>query len=255
VIASNRIAPVRIASAGHVAFALAMIALGFLGLSKGDFPPLWAPVPEFVPAREVLVYLCAIVSLACGVGLLWRRTAVVAARVLLAWSLFWLLLNKLPAAFPAPKEIGSWYGCAELGAMVAGAWVLATGDKGVRIARVLYGVALIFFGAGHFAYVKQTVVLVPTWLPGSIFWAYFTGATFIVGGLAMIVGLFARLAAALATLQMGLFIPFVWLPVLRAGHVSDFQWGEFVVTGVLTAAGWVVADSYRGMRWLALRGR
>lgn len=51
-----------------------MIALGILGLVKGDFTPVWAPVPKAAPAREALVYLCALVSLASGVGLLWRRT-------------------------------------------------------------------------------------------------------------------------------------------------------------------------------------
>jgi uncharacterized membrane protein len=231
-----------------------MMALGVLGLSKGDFAPLWAPVPEFVPARAALIYLCAMLSLGCGAGLMWKRTALFAARVLLAWLLIWLLLARLPAAFPAPKELGSWYGCAEIAVVVAGAWVL-NGARWARMARVLYGLALIFFGAGHFAYLKQTVVLVPAWLPGATFWAYLTGATFVVGGLAMLIGVLARLAAALATLQIGLFVPLVWVPVLAAGHVSDFRWGEFVVTCVLTAGGWVVVDSYRGTPLLALNSR
>ena len=114
----------RIASIGHAVFAATMVALGILGLSKGDFSPVWAPVPKVMPAREVLVYLCAIFSLGPGLGLVWQRTAVTAARVLLAWLLLWLLLFKMPAAFPAPTEVGSWYGCAETAVMVAGAWVL-----------------------------------------------------------------------------------------------------------------------------------
>ncbi len=135
-------------------------------------------MPKIVPAREVLVYLCAIISLGSGLGLLWQRTAATAARVLLACLLLWLLLLRVPASFPAPTEVGSWYGCAETAVMVAGAWVLyawfaaewdrrrlgfATGDKGVRIARVLYGLALISFGVAHFAY-RQTDRRAGAWL-------------------------------------------------------------------------------------------
>src|SRR5947208_2341498 len=80
----------RVASAGHVLFAAILIWLGVMGFMKGDFVPVWQPVPKWVPAREGLAYLCALISLGCGIGLLLQRTAAMAARVVLASFFTWL---------------------------------------------------------------------------------------------------------------------------------------------------------------------
>jgi len=263
----------RIASIGHAVFAATLIALGILGLIQGDFAPTWEGIPKGLPAREALAYVCAVLSLACGMGLFWRRAAAIAARVLLIYLVLKLLLLRLPEVFPAPTVLGSWYGCAETAVFVSGAWVLytwfaadwdrrwfgfAAGDTGLRMARVFYGVALIFFGASHFIYVNLTTPLVPGWLPAHLFWAYFFGCTYIAAGAAIIIGVFARLAAALVALQMGIFTLLVWVPMLAAGHmhsITGSSWKEFVVSWTLMAAGWVLADSYSGMPWLAVNKR
>jgi len=204
----------------------------------GEFTTVWQPIPKGVAAREALAYLCALVSLGSGVGLLWRRTAGHAARVLLGSLVLWLLAWRVRAVFVTSLLQGSW-SLADAMVMTAGTWVLsawfatdwdrqhlgvATGEKGVRIARVLYGLGLIPFGYAHFANLQGTAALVPGWLPWHLGWAYFTGGAFIAAGVAILIGVLGRQAATLSALQMGLFAVLVWLPRL--------------------AAGWVVADSY-----------
>jgi uncharacterized membrane protein len=251
---------IRIASAGHVVFAAAMIGLGIMGFVRRDFAQIWQPVPKWVPARTALVYLTALISLGSGVGLLLRRWAPAASRLVFASLSVWLLVLRLPNLFyEHPLVLVAWtFGATAV--MVAGAWVLSiwfadesdrsrfgflTQGKGLRVARALFGVSLIPFGLAHFMYLDATTVLIPAWLPWHVAWAYFTGAAFIAAGLAVAVGVLSRFAAALVTLEIGLFGLIVWLPRLITGNVTAFQRGEFISGCALMAGAWVVADSYR----------
>lgn len=248
----------RIASIGHAFFAITMIGLGAIGLLHPDFVPLWNPILTGVPARETFIDLGALLSLAAGIGLLVPRVAAIAARLLLATLFLWLLLFRLPNFFLEPAFAACW-SVFPLTVMLAAAWVLyvrlaadwdrehlsfLSSNGGLRIARLLYGLCLIFFGAAHFIDVKDTLSLIPHWLPGHLFWAYFTGSAFIAAGIATLMGVCARLAVALSAFQLALFLFLVWIPIVASGSKVPFQWSETILNAALLAGAWLVAESY-----------
>jgi uncharacterized membrane protein len=254
----------RIASIGQAVFAVIMILLGVLGFLHPDLVSLWNPVSVRVPAHELLVHLVALISMVAGAGLLVQRTAAMAARLLLATLLLWLLLLRLPDFFLESVFSACW-SVFPLVLMTAAAWVLYVwfaadwdrnhlsfilGNNGLRAARCLYGLSLIFFGIAHFVDVKDTVSLIPHWLPDPLFWAYFTGCAFIAAGLATLIGFCARLAVTLSALQLALFLFLVWIPIVATGSKDTFQWNETILNAALCAGAWVMTDSYRDRRWL-----
>lgn len=240
-----------------------MAALGILGLVHADFAPMFTGVPDTLPGRDVVAIITGGICVLCGAGLFSRRWSPHAARVLFAFLLLWMLLVKVSVIVVHPLVEGSYQSWGEMAVLVAAAWILCswfttggtgrwarfgTGPKSVRLAQVLFALALLAFGLSHMVYLELTAPLVPRWLHAPVFWSWFTGATFLLAGLAILARVQARLAATLTTLQIGLFTLVVWVPMVAAGNISEHRWVESVASWTITTAAWVVAESWGGTR-------
>jgi uncharacterized membrane protein len=238
-------------------FAAGMIGLGILALIYGDFALVWQPVAAWVPGRTALAYGSGIVMLLGGAGLLFEQTTAFSARILFAYLIVWVLL-KVPALIVAPRMEAVWLGFGELAVLLAGGWVLfarlaglpersalrfATGEKGVRMAQILFAVSLIPIGLSHIVYVKQTAELVPAWLPYRIGWAYLTGIGQILCGLGVLFSLYPRVAAAVEAGMLSLFTLLVWGPAILAAPTTRLPWTAFFISWAIAAAAWVVASN------------
>lgn len=256
--------------ATHLFFALTIAAIGIIGLVGGAFAPILAGVPKSLPDRQLLVYTADTLLLACGAGLLFRRVAAPVALVLLIFLVIWTLLFKVPFIIRQPLVEVSYQTCGENAVLIAATWVLyvwfaleknrwnfkfLSGGAGLRLAHVLYGLALIAFGFSHFAYLNLTAPIIPRWIPGHVFWAYFTGSAYVAAGIAIVSGVLARLAALLVALQIALITVFVWGPVVLSGHMSASDMQETVVSWALTAAAFVLAASYEAGGWPGFSSR
>ncbi len=244
----------------RVAFAAALIGLGILTLAYGNLASIWAPIPKALPGRTAVIYLCGIIELAGGIGMLLRSSILFACRLLVPFLLLWLLLLKLPGLLLHPEVVVRWEQFGETAAILAGAWCLfavyagtweqrhlgfAVGDRGIRMARLLLIAALVMFGAAHFAYADLTASLVPKWMRFPLGWAYLTGAASIAAAAGMLFNICPRLAANLEAAMLWIFTLFVWVPRIVSLHDDQEIWTEFLISAAIASAVWLVADTYR----------
>ena len=238
---------------GRHAYGLGVIALGMVGLAWGNFVP-GQPVPASFPARTALAYAAAAFLVAAGAGVQWRRTADRAAAALAAYyGLIVVVLMNGRVVLAHPAEFVSYSGTAEQLAIAAGALIAYAAGARIEAARaarlaragqLAFGLCALLFGGAHFAYMSLTVPLVPKWLPPSQeFWAYATGICHIAAGVAIVIGVQARLAAVLLIAMYASFTPLVHVPLLLADPSSLASWSENALNLALAGAAWVVADS------------
>jgi uncharacterized membrane protein len=87
-------------------------------------------------------------------------------------------------------------------------------DKITKVARYFLAIPMIVFGIQHFIYAEFVMGLVPSWIPGGLFWAYFSGTALFAAGMGIFFNVLSRLAATL----LGSMI-FVWVIVLHVPRV------------------------------------
>jgi uncharacterized membrane protein len=236
-------------------FAVGMIALGILSVISRDFAYTWQPVPQFHPGREILAVTCGSFMIAASIALLFRSTVHIAARAMFVYLLAWMCL-KVPAIFVAPQIEGVWLGLGELGMLFAGGWVLLAEFSevrvGIRIAQIIFGLAVIPVGLSHLFYLHITASLVPSWLPFRTALAAATGVAQIVCGLGMLFAILPGRAAYIETGLLGLFGFLVWGPDTwfaatpkMAGSPAGprFPLTAFLITWVIGASALLIARS------------
>jgi uncharacterized membrane protein YphA (DoxX/SURF4 family) len=238
---------------GRYAYGLGVMAMAAVCLAGGNFDP-GQPLPKAFPDRTILAYLAGVFMLAAGAAVEWRRTAAWGAGALAAYyAVVVVILMNGRVVILNPTTYVAYSGAAEQLAVAAGGLIVFAANARIDatlaarlmlVGRMVFGVCTLVFGGAHFVYMSFTAPLVPSWLPpGQLFWGYATGIAHIAGGVAILTGVQARLAAILLTVMYASFTPLVHIPLLLA-HASDFStWTENALNLALTGVAWVVADS------------
>lgn len=92
-----------------------------------------------------------------------------------------------------------------------------------RVAQIIYGLPFGVFGLMHFLSGPEMAGMVPSFIPGGVFWVYLTGLALLAASVSIITGQQAVLATKLLALMLGIFVLTIHLPAVLSGDPTQVQ--------------------------------
>ena len=236
---------------GRFLFAIAITAFGIqhliFAITHAGLGPPWTPV------NYLLSYFLGALFVASGLCIITAIQAQCAAIAVALAAFIRILLCYLPKLIATPRDPGPWTSAFELLALGGASLVLMAqftssahtqpGAWFQLAGRILFGGSLIVFGVQHVIYGAFVATLIPAWIPGRLFLAYFVGLAFFAAALAIVSG---RVAALAATLLGTMFLS--WVLVLHAPRVAAAlhngnEWTSLFIALAMSGGAFIVAGT------------
>lgn len=110
------------------------------------------------------------------------------------------------------------------------------------IGRYLYMIPILVFGLFHFMGADDMKSMIPSWLPGGVFWVYLTGLALVLSFVAFVINKKAKLALTLLGVMLLVFVFLIHIPGLMGGNEmampmilkdSAMAGGAFMLAGMM----------------------
>ena len=214
---------------GRIFYGIAIAATGFQTIYYHDFP-YWLLPPKHAWIPGPVAYISGTLLVLAGACIIFKKKtrpiSLLSGAVLLSIFCFYYI----PYQFMSSSRymhLLQWENAEKELAFSSGAFVIAGCfseknetllyrllGKLIPFGPMLFSIPIISFGILHFLYAKDVADYVPSWVPNHIFWTYLAGTALIGSGIAIILKIKSRLAAAL----LGAMI-FSWFIILHIPRV------------------------------------
>lgn len=222
---------------GQVFFAIMLMGLGIQQFITPVFRPVILPEwPSWIPGMTAWVYLSGLALVLAGIAIIleWKAkkisfyTGIVLLLVVLLFHLPYRLRHN-------PEILGAWTNAFKLLAISGSAFIVAgsfkSNDNGSRlnsmvkklipVGQAFFSIMLIVFGIDHFLYIDFVKTLVPSWIPGPVFWSYFGAVALIGAGAAILLRIQVRTVALLLGIML-----FLWLVILHIPRAITYPYHD-----------------------------
>lgn len=125
--------------------------------------------------------------------------------------------------------------------------------KLLTIGRYLFALPMVVFGIQHFMLPGVIASLIPTWIPGHLFWTYFTGTAFISAGVSIATKKYASLTATLLGAMFLLWVVCLHAPRVAIDSGNRGEWSSLFVALGISGGSSVVAGALSKEHLMRLR--
>jgi uncharacterized membrane protein YphA (DoxX/SURF4 family) len=223
-------------SIARIFYGLGIAGIGSLQFVYAGFRPVILPIPpESTQNLNFLVYLTGVALLLAGlciaVGIRTKSISLFLGLLFMLFFIFGHLPNRLRYN---PGSLGAWTDALKILALGGGAFVISNLypnrksdgfigfiEKLSYYGKYFVGIMLIIFGIDHFVYTEFVQTLVPTWIPGSLFWTYFAAVALIGSGLAILINFKPRVISILLAAMLFLWLILLHIPRAIVAPITD----------------------------------
>jgi uncharacterized membrane protein len=116
-------------------------------------------------------------------------------------------------------------------------------NKQQTLGRIFVAVSLVVFGVQHFIYGGFLATVVPAYMPGRLFWAYFVGVAVIAAAIGILTKMLARPAATMLGVMFFLFVVLLHIPRIVGNSSNGDEWTSGFVALAMCGGAWIVASA------------
>ena len=236
----------------QIIFAVPWLVFGAQHFMLVDF--VAALVPAYFPARWFWAYLTGAAMIAAAVSLIAGVKARLAAVLLGAMLMTFVLLIHIPKLAGGGSTAISWTRALQDLAIASTAFMLAGAltmrktesdvvDKIARLSRYVFAILLIVFGAAQFLNLDFLTAKVATFLPSRMFWVYLTGAAMVAAGVSILTNKKARLAAFAVGVLMLILNLLLHIYLLASSPQTPLLWTAAMLDLAITCGAFVLATT------------
>jgi uncharacterized membrane protein len=150
-----------------------------------------------------------------------------------------------------------------IGILTSGKEVLRTRgrDKILAFGPLFFASPMAVFAAQHYTEAKAVATVVPSWIPGHLFWTYFVGTALVAASTSIALNKQARMAAILLAVMLIVFVLLLHVPRIMADPNNVISWAvalrdlAFSAGAMALAAAQTEKLRYQGGNWLRTLAR